>query len=306
MNNSIYNDVSIVICSYFSRNKLLRIISSIDDKFNILIIDNAGEYDLKKIIEEKFLNVEYFIPNYDLGLSGSYNYALYRLKKPYIFITQPDVFINSTTILGLYEAAKKYKNFGILSSVVENKEKILDSDIRIIKFNNKNKILYNTKNKSNIIYKKPQGDICVDAVTCTTMFINRQTIKRIGGWDDNFFMYFEDMDLSIKVRINNLQIIKVANSIVDHSGFSSHETQYNNIFEKKRNWHVSWSHIYFAKKYHSLINYYKIIFLLLVPNFFKMFFYLILANKRHKIYFYRMYGAISALIGLSSFYRKKY
>jgi GT2 family glycosyltransferase len=137
------------------------------------------------------------------------------------------------------------------------------------------------------------------------MFINREVIKKIGGWDNNFFMYFEDMDLSVKVRMNNLQIIKVANSIVDHSGFSSHENQYNDIFEKKRNWHVSWSHIYFAKKYHSFISYYKIMYLLIVPNLLKMSFYLILVNKRYKMYFYRLYGVMAALVGLSSFYRKK-
>jgi GT2 family glycosyltransferase len=305
MDDSVYDHVHVVICSYFSRNKLLRIIASIDNKFKILIIDNAAEHDLKKLIEEKFLNVEYFIPNYDMGLSGSYNYALHILKKKYIFITQPDVFVNSKTIFNLYQAAKKYNNFGILSSVVDNKEKILDSDIRIIKFNKRNKISNTKKNRSNIVYNKPEGDICVDAVTCTTMFINREVIKKIGGWDNNFFMYFEDMDLSVKVRMNNLQIIKVANSIVDHSGFSSHENQYNDIFEKKRNWHVSWSHIYFAKKYHSFISYYKIMYLLIVPNLLKMSFYLILVNKRYKMYFYRLYGVMAALVGLSSFYRKK-
>jgi GT2 family glycosyltransferase len=305
MENNIYKQVGIVICVYFSKKKLLKILSIIDKKYKILIIDNAREFGLKKIIEKKFSNVEYFIPSYDIGLPRSYNYALNKLKKRFIFITQPDVYIYKNTILNLFRAANKYLNFGILSSVVKNKENKLDSDTRVIKISSKNKIVNIKKKIIPVAYNKPNGDICVDAVTCTTMFINRKKIRNIGGWDNNYFMYFEDMDLSIKVRLNKLQIIKVSDSFVSHQGFSSHDTQYNEAFEKKRNWHMSWSHIYFAKKYHGFINYYKIMYLLIVPNFLKMSFYLILVNKRYKMYFYRLYGVMSALVGLSSFYRKK-
>lgn len=306
MDNNIYKQIGIVICVYFSKKKLSKILSSIDKRFKILIIDNAREFDLKKLIEKKFSNVEYFIPSYDIGLSRSYNYALNKFKKRFIFITQPDVYIYKNTITNLFRAANKYSNFGILSSVVKNKNNKLDSDSRVIKISTRNKIINTKKKITPIVYNKPSGDICVDAVTCTTMFINRKKIKNIGGWDNNYFMYFEDMDLSLKVRLNKLQIIKVSDSLVNHQGFTSHDNKYNEAFEKKRNWHMSWSHIYFSKKYHNLINYYKIIYLLLVPNFFKMFFYLILINKRYKIYFYRLYGSISALVGLSSFYREKY
>lgn len=306
MDNNIYKQVGIVICVYFSKKKLLKILSSIDKRYKILIIDNAREFDLKKLIEKKFSNVEYFIPSYDIGLSRSYNYALNKFKKRFIFITQPDVYIYKSTITKLFRAANKYLNFGILSSVVKNKNNKLDSDSRVIKISTRNKIINTKKKITPIVYNRPSGDICVDAVTCTTMFINRKKIKNIGGWDNNYFMYFEDMDLSLKVRLNKLQIIKVSDSLVNHQGFASHDKKYDEIFEKKRNWHMSWSHIYFAKKYHSLINYYKIIFLLLVPNFLKMSFYIILINKRYIIYFYRLYGSLSALVGLSSFYREKY
>lgn len=305
MGNNIYKQVGIVICVYFSKKKLLKILSSIDKRYKILIIDNAREFDLKKLIEKKFSNVEYFIPSYDIGLSRSYNYALNKLKKRFIFITQPDVYIYKSTIPNLFRAANKYSNFGILSSVVKNKNNKLDSDSRVIKISTRNKIINTKKKLTPFVYNRPNGDICVDAVTCTTMFINREKIKNIGGWDNNYFMYFEDMDLSLKVRLNKLQIIKVSDSLVNHQGFASHDNKYKETFEKKRNWHMSWSHIYFAKKYHSLINYYKIIYLLLVPNFLKMSFYIILINKRYKIYFYRLYGSLSALAGLSSFYRKK-
>lgn len=103
----------------FFKKKLLKILFIIDKRYKILIIDNAREFDLKKNIEKKFSNVEYFISSYDIGLPRSYNYALNKLKKHFIFITQPDVYIYKNTIPNLFRAANKYLNFGILSSVVK-------------------------------------------------------------------------------------------------------------------------------------------------------------------------------------------
>jgi len=44
MNNLIFNEITIVICSFFSHEKLSKLISTIDKRFKILIIDNAREF----------------------------------------------------------------------------------------------------------------------------------------------------------------------------------------------------------------------------------------------------------------------
>ncbi len=54
MDNNIYKQVGIVICVYFSKKKILKILSIIDKRYKILIIDNAREFDLKKNIEKNF------------------------------------------------------------------------------------------------------------------------------------------------------------------------------------------------------------------------------------------------------------
>ena len=172
MNNLIFDDVTIVICSFLSHEKLSKLISTIDKKFKILIIDNAREFNIKNYYNN-FSNVNYYIPEKDLGLSGSYNYALYNVTTPYIFITQPDVTLEFDTINKLYDAMKKYNNSAILASKVINDDDQLDTDYRLLKFNKNNKII-NIKKKfrDKFLYEEIKGDICVDAVTCTTMFVN--------------------------------------------------------------------------------------------------------------------------------------
>ena len=305
MSNLIFDEVTVVICSFLSHEKLSKIISKIDKKFKILIIDNAREFN-KKNYYNNFSNVNYYIPEKDLGLSKSYNYALYNVSTPYIFITQPDVTLEPDTINKLYEGIKKYNNSAILASKVVYDDDQLDTDYRLLKFNKNNKIINIKKKYQNYFsYNEIKGDICVDAVTCTTMFINCEFIKKIGGWDDNFFMYCEDMDLCLRARINGYQIIKVSDSKVKHLGFSSHSEDNNESFDDKRNWHWSWSQIYFYRKHNSKYFFYKIVFKLVIISFIKLILYSLISKKKSRPYLFKFYGGLVSLINFSSFYRSK-
>jgi GT2 family glycosyltransferase len=303
MSNLIFDEVTVVICSFLSHEKLSKLISTIDKKFKILIIDNAREFNIKNYYNN-FSNVNYYIPEKDLGLSGSYNYALYNVTTPYIFITQPDVTLEFDTINKLYDAIKKYKNSAILASKVINGDDQLDTDYRLLKFNKNNKII-NIKKRilNHFSYDEIQGDICVDAVTCTTMFVNCEFIKKIGGWDNNFFMYCEDMDLCLRARISGYQIIKVSESKVKHLGFSSHSEDNNEVFNDKRNWHWSWSQIYFYRKHNSKYFFYKIVFKIVIVSFIKTVLYFLISRKKYRSHLFKFYGGVISLINLPSFFR---
>ena len=304
--NNVFDEVTIVICSYFSHEKLSKLVDSINKRFKILIIDNAREFNIKNYYDN-FSNVNYYIPEKDLGLSGSYNYALYSVITPYIFITQPDVTLDAVAINKLYDAMKKYNNCAILSSKVVYDDRQLDTDYRLLKFNRNNKII-NLKKKfqNNFLYEEIKGDICVDAVTCTTMFINCEFIKEIGGWDNNFFMYCEDIDLCLRARINSYQIIKVFDSKVKHLAFSSHSRNNDKVFNDKRNWHWAWSQIYFHRKHNEKYYYYKVVFKLVVVSFIKMILYFLLFKKKYRSYFFKFYGGITSFINFSAFYRSNH
>ena len=305
MNNLIFDDVTIVICSFFSHEKLRKLVSTIDNRFKILIIDNAKEFNIKEYYND-FSNVTYYIPENDLGLSGSYNYALNNCTTKYIFITQPDVTLEFNAIIKLYDAIIKYKNAAILSSKVIYDDDQLDSEYRLLKFDKRKKIINIKKLSTNYsLYKEIEGDICVDAVTSTTMFINCEFIKKINGWDNNFFMYCEDMDLCLRARMSGYEIIKVFDSKVKHLGFSSHNADYNESFNDKRNWHWAWAQIYFYKKHYNKYFYYTIVFKLVIISFLKMILYFLTSKKKYRSYLFKFYGGITSLINSPSFYRSK-
>jgi len=307
MDKKVFDNVTIVLCAYYSSKKLKFLIPKISKKFKILIIDNSKQYEDKFFYNKFYKNITYHIPSKDSGLSASYNSALKLVKTPYIFITQPDVKFSNQTIKYLFEAALKYSKAAILSSTVFNKKKEIVESFKPLKINKQNSFNISNKNKFIYINKKKiiWGDFCPEAVNCTTMLINKKFIKKIHGWDKNFFMYCEDIDLCLRVRLAGYEVIKIFKSQVSHTGFNSHDELNSEAFEDKRNWHWSWSQIYFNKKHKNKFNFFLLSIKLIILSFIKLFLYLIIFNKKYRMYFFRMYGGLMSVLGFSSFFRSK-
>ena len=104
-------------------------------------------------------------------------------------------------------------------------------------------------------YKVPSGDFCVEAVNATAMIFKKSFIENINGWDENIYTYHEDIDLCVKVRKSQYQIIKSSKALVHHIGFGSHKDENKDKAEKLRNWHYCWSSLYFKNKHSSKINF---------------------------------------------------
>ena len=96
----------------------------------------------------------------------------------------------------------------------------------------------------------------MEAVNSTAVLIDKKKINQIGGWDNYFYTYLEDIDLCYRVRKNNFEIIKVKNSIVNHTGFQSHKLSKHDEINKKRIFNFNKSSLYFDYKNKSKFYFY--------------------------------------------------
>jgi GT2 family glycosyltransferase len=295
-------DCTVVITTFFSGDKLEKCINNIDSKFNILVIDNGCEEKKKFYFEDKFKNVNYLIPGTNLGVPNSYNYALSKVKTRYMFTTQPDVKVNKGSIEKLIEAANNYPNAAILSPIIYHYGKYFGGgDFQMLKFIN-NKLL-NYKEKKNEFYNKvPSGDLCVESVTATAMMIDTSKMREIGGWDKNFFIYYEDTDICLRFRINGYEILKIKGAEVDHIPFSSHMNSLDDDLDYSRNWHFSWSKIYFYRKYNRKFYATAESIKQLVLCFMKIIVYFFNKKKRNT-YSARFLGTFCSLFLIKPYYR---
>ena len=138
------------------------------------------------------------------------------------------------------------------------------------------------------------------------MFLNLQQFQKIGFFDENFFIYFEEIDLCRRLKNNNKKIYLDINIEVDHIGGSSHNKQIEFEMELSRNWHWMWSTFYYHKKYEGFLFALSKVILKLISSSLKIIYYSIIKNQYKKnIYFHRFSGLINSIMGKKSWYRPK-
>ena len=136
------------------------------------------------------------------------------------------------------------------------------------------------------------------------MFLNMSKFIKIGFFDENFFLYLEEIDLCRRVKQSNEKIYIDENIKIFHYGAKSVDQNFSYEIELTRNWHWMWSLFYFNKKHFS----YFYALIIVIPKFcsalFKSFFYKLLnKNNKKEIYNKRLSGLINSIVGKPSWYR---
>ena len=127
---------------------------------------------------------------------------------------------------------------------------------------------------------------------------------KIWFFDENYFLYFEEIDLCKRVEKKGGKIFLDKKIIIKHDGASSVNKESTIEFEKSRNWHWMWSTFYYHKKYKGYIIALLITFPKLVSSLIKTIFYQLIFNMEKKnIYFCRMSGILNSMMGKKSWYR---
>ena len=225
--------LSIIIVSYKSEHLIQAILKKIPKNFQVVIVENSCLNLTKKKIEKKFKNTEVIIPHKNLGYSSAFNLAYKKCKNNFVLTFTPDVKFETGLITKLVKLLKSFKNFTLLAPVYKN-EKI-----------HKN---YQINPQGLVIKNKGHNLLQVKDIDWCLCIINRSKIKKLKLLDENFFLYFETMDLCLNLILKKHKFYVVKNLTFEHLGTSSSKTKFKSDINLIRNWHYSWSKFYFYKK----------------------------------------------------------
>jgi len=271
------NEITIIINTFRSGEKLLRCLQSIDDKYKVIVVENSSNYSFKDEIENNFPNVECLITGENLGYAKGNNLGLSKIKSKYALILNPDCILEKNTIQNFFNTVKKLDSFAIIGPAYESEQ--------------------NANNTINSILE-------VESAKGFAMFLNLDEFSEIGFFDSNFFIYLEEIDLCKRLRKVNKKIYLDPSIVITHQGGSSHEEKYNYEMELSRNWHWMWSLFYFNKKHKGFMSTLFLLSPYFFSSIFKVIIYFILLNKTKKlIYKQRLSGLFNSMIGKKSWYR---
>ena len=276
-------DITVVITSFKSEGKILTLLDSISRNVKVIIIENSNDKKLTERIESEYPNVMCYLSKDNLGYAKGNNLGLSKVKSKYALIINPDSKLERNALDNFLKSAEKYPNFSIISPLIQEKQ-------------DKNKYV-NLKNNNLIEVENVKG---------FAMFLNLEQFKDIGFFDDNFFIYFEEMDLCRRLRNKNKKIYLDPTITIFHDGGSSHDKSINFEMEISRNWHWMWSSFYYYKKYDGYLFAFLKMFGKLLSAAIKTFVYFLTFNsQKRKIYSSRLSGILNSILMKKSWYRPK-
>lgn len=198
--------LSVIILNYNVRHFLELCLRSVDAAIEgldaeIIVVDNQSSDDSCEMVESYFPHVTLIQNEKNYGFSKGNNIGVERAKGEYICILNPDTVVAENTFKSLLNFADQIDNLGILGCrlidgvgrfLPESKRHIPTPGVAIRKILGWSRSYYATNISENEIGPVP---IFVGAF----MLLKQEVYKAVGGFDEDYFMYGEDIDLSYKV-----------------------------------------------------------------------------------------------------------
>jgi GT2 family glycosyltransferase len=203
-------DISIVIVNYNVRYFLEQCILSIIDAsrklaVEIIVVDNNSTDDSVSFLQKKYPYINLIANKENVGFSKANNQGVSIAKGEYVLILNPDTVIAEDTLNTIFNFAKTKQNLGILGvKLIDGSGNFLPESKRGIptprvSFNKLFRISSRQKSKYYAAHIGENESGVVAVLVGAFMFMQKSVYNEVKGFDEDYFMYGEDIDLCYKV-----------------------------------------------------------------------------------------------------------
>ncbi|MBF0451880.1 MAG: glycosyltransferase family 2 protein [Candidatus Magnetomorum sp.] len=201
--------ISIVIVNYNTAHMIGPCLKSIEVDLlypvETFVIDNASKDDSVSLIKENFSWVHLIESNQNLGFGKANNLAIPRCQGRYIYFLNPDTQVKPGSFQKMVQFMDQHVTVGLAGT-------------RIVYPNgqeqNSVKYYYPRHRYGKKIFDPLKGDIAW--VIGASMIARKDVIQSIGGFDERYFLYSEDIDLCLHVRQDGWEIGYIPDAEIIH------------------------------------------------------------------------------------------
>jgi GT2 family glycosyltransferase len=218
MTESISPKIFVIILNFNGASTLNNCLTSVFKSdypnFEIVVVDNDSKDDSFEKARLKYSRVHFIRNSSNVGFSKGNNIGIrYALEKfaDYVFVLNNDTIIEETTLSLLARAVESTLNIGIVNPLI-----LGSADNEDIWFAG-----------GLIDWKKMKTTHLIEASSITTpyqseyltgcaMFIKKDVFKKIGLFDERFFLYYEDADFSVRAKNAGFDLLIVPTARIRH------------------------------------------------------------------------------------------
>ena len=238
--------ISIVIVNYNVKDFLLQCLRSIENSVvnvgvETIVVDNNSGDGSVEFLRPLFPNVQFFDLKENLGFGRANNYGFKHAKGKYILILNPDTILEPNTLQIMLDYMNAHPDVGISGCKALNPDGTFQLACRrgfpspwasfcklfgLQSFFPKSKLFA----QYNQTFRSIDETYFIDAVIGAFMFAAKEVIEKTQGFDEDFFMYGEDLDLCYRTQKLGYKIAYVHTAQMIHfKGESAKRSSMNEI-----------------------------------------------------------------------------
>ena len=236
------DNVTVVMVAYNSAHCLPGLSAGLQTMHKIIVVDNASDDDLQTQLPLTLPQASLLRNARNLGFGAANNRALAQVKTPYALLLNPDCLPTKEFLDGLLQAAAEFPDAAIIAP-------------HLIRRNGTPEVSYRwPATHWDSRGPKADGPCCVGFVCGAVMLLNMDVMKRIGFFDETFFLYYEDEDLCQRVFLAGQQIVLVPEVEITHLSRGSVKGPNPLKSEFIRGYHHAQSKLVFERKYFGVAH----------------------------------------------------
>jgi len=240
-------NLSIIIVNYNVKEFLQNLLHSIEKASSniskeIIVIDNASDDGSVEVIKEKFPSVILIENKINVGFGKANNQGLEIAQGKYLLFINPDCIVSEDTFDKMISFFESYPDCGLAGCKILNSDGTLQlacrrsfpgpwtSFTKVTALSNlfpKSKLFA----RYNLTCLDENKTYEVDAVSGSFMMMRKEVYKKTGGFDEQFFMYGEDLDLCYRVQKAGNKVYYVHDTQVIH--YKGESTKRSNLDDTK-------------------------------------------------------------------------
>jgi len=243
------NDVliSIIIVNYKVPQYLMEALDSLRlaelyGKSEVIVVDNASNDNSRELITSNFEEVQWIQLKKNIGFGKACNAGAVCARGKYLLLLNPDTIVSSSTLKNAVEFMEANPKAGLMGPKILNPDGTLQLSCRrsdptpmvaFYYFSGLSRLFPKSKRFGhyNLTYMDENEAAHVDVVSGSFMFMPLHLFKTIGGFDERFFMYGEDIDLCFRIRQQGYEVwYYPAIEIIHLKGKSSAKRQIRSRF----------------------------------------------------------------------------
>lgn len=248
---------SVIIVNYNHKKYLELCINSVlkqDYPHEIIVVDNSSSDGSIDFIKNKFSQIRIIKNTQNLGYGAAINNAVRYANGKYIAILNPDTIVENNWLRELIKPLINNQNLITTSKILLYDGSAINTCGNIVHFTGLGFTNGFNKNVNAFFYPSFKYGI-----SGCSFAIKKTDFEMLGGFDEQFFLYCEDTELTWKCYLNDVNIIYVPTSVVRHD--------YKLRISPKKIFYLERNRYLLLRKYFSLKNLIILLPSLLVTEF---------------------------------------